>query len=62
MKFTVSFKTPDALDDVLVDYSHADHQVMREVGEKFIQYGEYLNVEFDTEKQTATVLPVRGRR
>lgn len=57
MKFTVHFKTPDALDYALEDERDEDKQdAMREVAEKFIKYGENVVIEFDTVLGTATVL------
>jgi hypothetical protein len=35
------------------------HQAMWRLGSKFIEFGEYISVEFDTEAQTATVVQLR---
>jgi len=52
MKFTLSFKTPDVMDQLTVD----QHEEAEEVIKKFVQYSEYITVEFDTELKTATVM------
>jgi hypothetical protein len=31
---------------------------MRRVAKRFVKYGEYVTVEFDTEAGTATVVPI----
>lgn len=81
MKFTLTFKTPDVVSQV-VDYvieqydpepgdgewqEEEDNPYLRqEVQEgleeklkKWLEYGEILRVEFDTEAGTATVLEVK---
>ena len=68
MKFILTFKTPnatDAIDDEL-DADHNDGEErealkasMKYLAHKFVQYDEYVRIQFDTETQTATVLPVR---
>lgn len=58
MKFTVTFKTPDAVQYALEELpADADWQSAQEVLDKFVEYNEYVRVEFDTEKKTATVVP-----
>lgn len=59
MKFTVTFKTPDAVDYAIEDLSEEEREEAKETARKFIEYGEYVRIEFDTETKTATVLPVR---
>lgn len=59
MKFTVTFKTPDALDYAIEDLSEDEQEEAKETARKFIEYGEYAVIEFDTETQTATVVPVK---
>jgi len=79
MKFTITFKTPDAMDDAIKDAVFAEsdcdcglcpkcREIRREneppiraVAEKFIEYGEYVYIELDTETGTATVLPIVRR-
>ncbi len=58
MKFTISFKTPDALSDAVEDVDEADRAAVEAVAGKFIEYGEYVNIEFDTKTGEAKVLPV----
>lgn len=68
MKFRITFKTPYATDaiDHILDADHNDGEereelkaVMKETANKFIEYDEYVVLEFDTETKTATVLPIR---
>lgn len=60
MKFTVFFKTPDAayyaMKDVRADGAEADVEAAEALMEKFIEYGENISVEFDTDTGTATVV------
>lgn len=82
MKFTVTFKTPDALDQVkdeLAEYEddeecefsekdehEPDDEEIKELEEKIAEaaeffdewtrYAECITIEFDTEKNTATVV------
>ena len=68
MKFQLTFKTPyvtDAIDD-MADADHNDGEerenlveTAKELARKFVEYDEYIRIEFDTETQTATVVPVR---
>lgn len=59
MKFIVFFKTPDAVDYAVEDLSEEEQDIAKQFARKFVEYGENLQVEFDTEKGTATVLPVK---
>jgi len=52
MKVKLTFKSPDVMEQV--DEEVQDSPVF----EKFIKYSEYIYVEFDTENNTAVVLPV----
>lgn len=58
MKITISFKSPDAvdcaLDDMQIDKEERDEIKIKL--KKFIQYNEYVHIEFDTEAETARVL------
>lgn len=55
MKFSLTFKTPDVTDQ-LNDIEDAEDRAKAEsMVEKFLEYGEYITVEFDTESQSATV-------
>lgn len=69
MKFRVTFKTPDAVDYAMQNALRYDNSLddeaavelihaMEDVAEKFVQWGECITIEFDTETQTATVVPV----
>jgi hypothetical protein len=58
MKFQVTFKCPDALFNALQDLDSEKKEQAKELAERFIQYDECVEVEFDTEKGTATVLEV----
>ena len=53
MKFTLSFKTPDVTDQLDEDQKEEAETVLK----KFLEYSEYVCVEFDTETMTATVVP-----
>lgn len=50
MKFTVTFKDPDAL----VKFGTRKH--LFDILNKYVKYGEYVTIEFDTEAKTATVI------
>ena len=52
MKVILTFKTPDVMNQL------EDREVAEAVIEKFLEYGEILTVEFDTETQTARVLAI----
>lgn len=57
MKFILTFKTPDVLDQIeMENYSQLEMNAMKPVINKFIEFGEYISVQFDTEEMTATVL------
>lgn len=64
MKFTLTFKTPDVTDQadhLWEDIQNEDerYEVKRkieEIIEKFIEFNEYIHIEFDTETMTAEVL------
>lgn len=75
MKFIVSMKDPDALDEAInmageelpgltAEEANAvmdlRRENAREVCRKWFEFGEYLRVEIDTEAKTCTVLPVKG--
>jgi hypothetical protein len=67
MKIRVHFKTPDALYYALEEtFTEEDTEEQLEqkeaaktICEKFIQYGENIVVDIDTENWTARVVPVR---
>ncbi len=56
MKFQLSFKTPDVLDQLDEVLDPDDQEAARETARQYLQYGEYLRVEFDTDTETATVV------
>jgi hypothetical protein len=71
MKFTVTFKTPDAIHDALADLRRDATEVASPMDEdtldaflqdasklmgEFIEHGEYVDIEFDTHEKTAKVL------
>lgn len=61
MTFRVTMKTPDAYDDTLSLISQGkDMEDAVCLLDRYMKYGEYLTVEFDTEKETATVVPVKA--
>jgi len=55
---TVSFKTPDALDDALegLEEGSLEREKAEAVAEIFIKYGEYVTIEIDVEASTARVV------
>jgi hypothetical protein len=70
MKIRVMFKTPDAVEraiDDVVDADDAlddeDRALLKTQADNFIcgfvRYGELITIEFDTEAETATVVPVK---
>lgn len=61
MKFYVTFKNPDALDDSFesMDLSDDEKYEIREKLEKWISYQELITIEFDLENDTATVVKVK---
>ena len=61
MKFTITFKTPGALDDLDASrkLSPDDLERAKALVEKYVRWGEYLSVEFDIEDGTATVLKAK---
>lgn len=61
MQFVVTFKTPDAVNDAVWDEDMSSEEQEEAVAfcEKYVKYGEMINIEFDTESGTATVLEAR---
>ena len=58
MKLQLQFKTPDAVD--LAKEEINDEEVLdrfNEIVDKYIQYGEYITVEIDTDTGQITVIP-----
>jgi hypothetical protein len=60
MKIHLAFKTPDAVDYGIEHLSEEDKEVAKEVIEKFVEYGECLNVEIDTDLKTCNVIPMNS--
>lgn len=60
MKFQVTFKTPDAVEESLQDENLSEAQLTKLAGfcSKWIEWGEYIRVEFDTVKGTCKILEV----
>ena len=60
MRFNVMFKTPEAAEYTLdrIDRDSDDFYKARELLGRFIQYGETVNIEFDTDSETARVVEV----
>jgi hypothetical protein len=71
MKFRVTFKTPNAVEYGLLssgapedgmghlDREDEDVRACFALAKKFVQYDEYVTIEFDTSTQTATVLTAK---
>ena len=51
MKFSLTFKTPDVTDQL----EDAEAERAREFLKKWLEYGEYVTIDFDTEAGTAEV-------
>lgn len=72
MKFRLTFKTPDVLDQMVDQFEPAP--VGHETGEtdefydatqfakRYVKYGEEITIEFDTEKGTAVAVELRTRK
>lgn len=57
-KIKISFKTPDAMFYAEEDMSEEDKVKFEAIAKKFIEYGECLTVEIDTDAGTCVVVPV----
>jgi hypothetical protein len=56
MKFELTFKTPDVIDQATHDLTDdRDEAEVVAFAKKFVKYGEYIIVDFDTDAGTATV-------
>lgn len=60
MKFALTFKTPNVTDrlDELCE-TEDERNEAKEFASKFVEYDEYVLVEFDTETGTAVVNPLK---
>lgn len=56
MKFQLTFKMPDVLDQIEFR-APEDTEKAKKLAEKYVRMGEYITVEFDTDAETAVVLP-----
>lgn len=57
--FRVSMKSPDALDFAIEnDITIEDKVSVRELCEKWFRFGEYVELEVDTEAETCKVLEI----
>lgn len=58
MIFTLTFKTPDVVDDTLanIQLNEDEFDELQELCSKWVEYGEYLRVEIDSDKKTCRVL------
>ena len=54
MKFSLTFKTPDVVDQ-LDDLDDKKRNDAKNFLEKWIEYGEYVTIDFDTKLTTAKV-------
>jgi len=61
-KYIVTFKDPDKSvyhgDGLCSPLNEKEMKQAEATLEKFFEYGEYVNIEIDTDEKTATVLPV----
>lgn len=55
MKFSVTFKTADALMYALQDLTQEDRERAEEFAEQFVKYGEQIDLDFDVLAGTVTV-------
>jgi len=60
MKVQLTFKTPDVVDEAVKEIeSQEEAAIVNNLACKWIDYGEYITVEIDTEKETCVVLPAK---
>jgi len=61
MKINITFKTPDAMENALANANVPEEQKDRIYDRlsDWIKYGEYVNIEFDLDANTATVIKTR---
>lgn len=55
MKFIAIFKTPDVLEHTTQDMNRDQTKIAVECMERFVRFGEYIKIEFDTKTNTARV-------
>lgn len=57
MEFTLTFKTNDVLDQIESEwFTKEDYLAAKALAEKYVSWGEYINVHFDTDNEIVTVL------
>ncbi len=59
MKFTLYFKTPDVLDDVINNLDKEQRKLAVAFAKQYLYYDECIEIEFDTDAETVKVLPAR---
>lgn len=59
MLVSVTFKTPDAVGRTLESVPEPQREAAKKLMDKFISWGELVTIRFDTEAETATVIPPR---
>lgn len=60
MKFTITMKDPDGVYDSMKDAGYDLDDLPEDVQtliDKYVEFGEYMNIEFDIIEQTARVVP-----
>jgi len=57
MKFNLTFKTPDVMDELVSDteLTAEDREKAAAFASQWVTYREYVTIEFDTKTKTATV-------
>lgn len=56
---TILFKSPDAVWNAIENLDETKQKEVAEKLSKWIEWGEYIKVEFDLENMTAKVLPLK---
>lgn len=49
-------KTPDCLDNATEEFSEEEREEIKKLASRWFQYGEYVTLELDTEKETLVVV------
>jgi hypothetical protein len=58
-KFRVTFKSPDACFDAMEELPEEIKADAENLLRKFVEYGEYVTIEFDLDAGSAKVIPLR---
>ena len=58
MKVQLTFKSPDVIDCAIENLSEEKKEEAKEIIQKFVRDGEYIDVEIDTDLETCDVIPV----